>query len=577
MTEHFIATSADLRTLKPAKVAMTETQLGAQLVTSGIIGNEQLRAIIKEKHRSGKNFLAAMTDLGYLHDANAAAVMASRLGIPQARVANMEVSNDALQCIPRDLMARYQVFPLGLVDGKLIVAMANPCDVEAIQVVGFACDHLVEVVMSPPEDIKALMDRYLFPSAEEEILTELNANLRKDAPIELSTQALHQTALQQPVVKFVDTILHRAVSMGASDINIRPTEQGADIYYRLDGKMLYQRTLTPRQLAPIVCRIKIISGMNIAERRLPQDGHTMYEENGLRIDFRVSVIPMVTGESVVIRILDKNQGLVNLDALGLPVREIARMRNILSHTYGIFLVTGPTGSGKTTTLYAVVNERRTKNPHIITVEDPVEYRLDGVEQIQIKPKIGYTFAEALRHILRHDPDEILIGEMRDYETAEIAVKASLTGHFVMSTLHTNDAPSSITRLVDMGIEPYLINSTLVGVLAQRLVRRLCPHCQEADPDHAHLKAFFHLPEDFPAKIGKGCMECHNTGYKGRLMVGELLEMTSPMRELISHKSTADQLREQAKADGMSSLTDNAIDLVAEGKTSLEEVFRVRQG
>ena len=251
------------------------------------------------------------------------------------------------------------------------------------------------------------------------------------------------------------------------------------------------------------------------------------------------------------------------------------MRDILSHSYGIFIVTGPTGSGKTTTLYAVVTERKSKNPHIITVEDPVEYRLDDVEQIQVKPKIGYTFAEALRHILRHDPDEILIGEMRDYETAEIAVKASLTGHFVMSTLHTNDAPSSITRLIDMGIEPYLINSSLLGVLAQRLVRKLCPKCKITDPDEAHLKSFFHMPEDSPAFIGTGCIECHNTGYRGRQMVGELLAMTPMLKDLVTQRANADTLREQAESDGMVPLTQNTLQLVEEGKTSLEEAFRIR--
>ncbi|MGD9661027.1 MAG: GspE/PulE family protein [Porticoccaceae bacterium] len=577
MTEQKLRSVDDLKTLKPLKPALTESQLGAQFVSSGIINTAELKEIIQKKLQTGKTFLEAMEMLGYAHDANQPAILASRLAIPLVSVATMEIPEDVVRMIPGELLAKYQCFPLGFANGKLIVAMANPCNVEAIQTISFASEHVIEIVMASKHDINILIERYLLSSEEDDILSEINASLLREIPSkELSTQALQETAQQQPVVKFVDSLLRRAVALKASDINIRPTDKGADVYYRIDGKMIFQRNLNIRQLAPIVCRIKIISGMNIAERRLPQDGHTMLEENNLRIDFRVSVIPMVTGESVVIRILDKNQGLVSLDALGLPVREIARMRNILSHSYGIFLVTGPTGSGKTTTLYAVVNERRTKDPHIITVEDPVEYRLDGVEQIQIKPKIGYTFAEALRHILRHDPDEILIGEMRDYETAEIAVKASLTGHFVMSTLHTNDAPSSITRLVDMGIETYLINSSLVGVLAQRLVRKLCLNCKQPDPDKAGFRAFFQLPDTFEAYIGAGCIDCHNTGYRGRLMVGELLEMTSALKELISQKANADTLRIQAMKDGMSSLTENALQLVKEGKTSLEEVFRVRQ-
>lgn len=578
MSEQKITSLEELKALKPVKPPLTETELGAQLVKSGIITTQQLKEIIEKKHRDKTSFLAAMEKLGYLHDANQPAILASRLAIPLVRVGAMAIPDNVVHMVPAELIARYQCFPLGVIDSKLILAMSNPCNVEAVQTISFASSHVVEIVMAPAIDIEVLMDRYLLSTAEDDILSEINATLIQEISTnDPSVNALRETALQQPVVKFVDTLLRRAVSQKVSDINIRPTESGADIYYRIDGKMLLQRRLTARQVAPIVCRVKIISGMNIAERRLPQDGSTMIiEDDRTRIDFRVSVIPMITGESVVIRILDKSQGLVSLDALGLPAREIVRMRDILTHSYGIFLVTGPTGSGKTTTLYAVVNERRAKDPHIITVEDPVEYRLDGVEQIQIKPKIGYTFAEALRHILRHDPDEILIGEMRDYETAEIAVKASLTGHFVMSTLHTNDAPSSITRLVDMGIEPYLINSTVVGILAQRLVRKLCAVCKELDPDKANFKTFFHLPADFQAYHGKGCTECHNTGYRGRMMVGELLQMTPALKEIIGNRGNADELRQQAVRDGMATLTENALQLVKEGKTSLEEVFRVRQ-
>lgn len=576
MPEHIITSVDQLRLLKPSPAPHSESQLGALLVKSGIITREQLGRIIEEKQRLGESFLDTMTALGYLHGENELAVLSSRLGIPRVRIAEMEIPRDVLASIPRELIVKYQVFPLGVVDSKLVVAMTNPCNIEALQAIGFISEHVVELVIAPGDDIHTLMDRYLFSSAEDELLTELNDSLGTGSRAqEITAAALQERAQQRPVVKFVDSLLHRAVALGASDINIRPTDAGGDIYYRIDGRMLLQRSLDLRQIAPIIARVKIMSGMNIAEHRLPQDGHTMYEEGQQRIDFRVSAIPMVNGESVVIRILDKSKGLINLDALGLEEQEIQRMREILSHNFGIFLVTGPTGSGKTTTLYAVVNERRARGPHIITVEDPVEYRLDGVEQIQIRPKIGYTFAEALRHILRHDPDEILIGEMRDYETAEIAVKAALTGHFVMSTLHTNDAPSTITRLVDMGIEPYLINSTVVGVLAQRLARKICEHCKQPDPDDSRLKEFFNLAPETETWMGRGCVECHNTGYRGRLMVGELLTMTSPLKALVSRNANADQLREQAQADGMTPLTRNAVQLALEGKTSLEEVFRVR--
>lgn len=575
MTDTVIKTAEDLNQLQYGIVPETEIQLGVELIKAGIINNDQLREAVKQKRRPRDSLVTVLETMGLIDHANRPVVLASRLGIPTVRINEMTIDGDIIKAIPSEIILRYQVLPLGIVDNHLIVAIADPANTEAIHTLNFVCERHVDVVIAPARDISQMIERHVLDAEEEEILIELGNNPDPNAEHNYSVQMLKEKASEKPIVKFVESLLHRAVSMGASDINIRPTEKGGDIYFRVDGKLLLQRNVDHRLLTPTVSRIKIVSGMNIAERRLPQDGSTMVIENGQRVDFRVSVIPMITGESVVIRVLDKSKGLVSLDALGLPPHEIVRMRNILTHTFGIFLVTGPTGSGKSTTLYAVLNERNQRGVHIITVEDPVEYRLDGIEQIQIKTQIGYTFAEALRHILRHDPDEILIGEMRDLETAEIAIKAALTGHFVMSTLHTNDAPSSITRLVDMGIEPYLINSTVVGVLAQRLVRRICKHCKEADPDEGNLKAFFKLPADFVPHRGKGCFECHQTGYKGRLMVGELLEVTTGLRALISKMSNADTLRDQAMADGMSPLAQNALMLVESGETTLAEAFAVK--
>ena len=575
MIEQTVTNAEELSNLQLSTPPMTESQLGAQFLKAGLIDREQLKQIIVESHRKKKSFLDTMVDLGLVAHENSTEVLSSRLGIPLVHVAGMTISGNVVHALPTQVIEAYKAFPIGLVNNRLYVAMPNPCDIDAVHAISFASNHLIEVVMAPLAEINSLMERYLFTSEEDDILSEFNDNLVEKKTISDSVQILEEKALQQPVVKFVDSLLHKAVIQGVSDINIRPTDDGADVYYRLDGKMQLQRSLTQAQAAPITTRIKIISGMNIAERRLPQDGATAFDYNKKRIDFRVSCIPMVNGESIVIRVLDSSKGLVNLDALGLPVAEIQRMRKLLAHSYGIFLVTGPTGSGKSTTLYAVVQERLKNDPHIITVEDPVEYRLEGVEQIQIKTKIGYSFAEALRHILRHDPDEILIGEMRDHETAEIAIKAALTGHFVMSTLHTNDAASSVTRLVDMGIEPYLINSALVGVLAQRLIRRICEKCKQADPDELHLKAYFELPDDFPAMTGRGCEHCHHTGYKGRMMVGELLEMSPALKALVTASADADALKDQAASEGMVSLTDNAIQLAREGRTTLQEVFRIK--
>jgi len=575
VNEFVIRTAEDLKQLQYGIVPETEIQLGIELIKSGVITNDQLRAAMQHKRHPRDSLVSVLETMGVIDHANRPLVLASRLGIPTVRINELDMDAGVIKEIPSEIILRYQVLPLGIVGNRLIVAVADPAKTDAIHTLNFVSERHVDVVVAPASDISQMIERHVLNAEEEEILIELGNNTDANEEHHYSVQMLKEKASEKPIVKFVDSLLHRAVSMGASDINIRPTEKGGDIYFRVDGKLLLQRSVDHRLLTPTVSRIKIVSGMNIAERRLPQDGSTMLIENGQRVDFRVSVIPMITGESVVIRVLDKSKGLVSLDALGLPANEIQRMRNILTHSFGIFLVTGPTGSGKSTTLYAVLNERNQRGVHIITVEDPVEYRLDGIEQIQIKPQIGYTFAEALRHILRHDPDEILIGEMRDLETAEIAIKAALTGHFVMSTLHTNDAPSSITRLIDMGIEAYLINSTVVGVLAQRLVRRICKHCRETDPDESNLKAYFKLPADFVAQRGKGCFECHQTGYKGRLMVGELLEVTHTLQSLISKRVNADVLRDQAISDGMSPLAQNALMLVESGETTLAEAFAVK--
>ncbi|HLS97709.1 MAG: GspE/PulE family protein [Porticoccaceae bacterium] len=575
MTPNVIKSAQDLAHLQYGLLPETEIKLGLELVKSGIITQEQLKEAIKSKRDPRDSLVTMLENAGVIDRANRPIILASRLGIPVVRINEMSIEHDIIKAIPSEIILRYQVLPLGLVDNHLIVAISDPANTEAIHTLNFVSERHVDIVIAPARDISQMIERHVLDTEEEEILVELNNKPAADESHELSVQMLKQNASERPIVKFVDSLLHRSVLMGASDINLRPTEKGGDLYFRIDGKLILQRNVDHRLFTPIVSRIKIMSGMDIAERRLPQDGATMVVENNQRIDFRVSVIPTINGESVVIRVLDKTKGLVGLDALGLPAHEITRMRKILTHSFGIFLVTGPTGSGKSTTLYAVLNERNQRGVHIITVEDPVEYRLDGIEQIQIKPQIGYTFAEALRHILRHDPDEILIGEMRDFETAEIAIKASLTGHFVMSTLHTNDAPSSVTRLIDTGIEPYLINSTVVGVLAQRLVRRICKHCKEPDPDPGNLKAYFKLPEDFAAYRGKGCFECHQTGYKGRMMVGELLEMSTALRTLISQRANADALRDQAMADGMSPLASNALMLVQNGDTTLAEAFAVK--
>ena len=579
MTVPVIRSVEDLERLRFGHAAESEAKLVSTLSGSGLVEPEALDRALAYRQNNGTSLLQAIDDLGVLDTSHRPAVVASKLGIPVARIEEFTVEPAVLKAIPVQVALKHRVFPLARHNGNLVVAVSDPADLEAVNTITFAVGQRVELVVAPLEDINRLIDRHFLILEEQNLIAEIGDDARaivpQAKPAEEHLHDIEKRAQEKPVVRLVDAIIRRAVRLRASDINIRPTEHGAEVYYRIDGEMVWQRLLTPDLTAPIVCRIKIMAGMNIAERRLPQDGHAGLVEAGQAVDLRVSVIPMVTGESVVIRVLDKSQGLIGLEQLGIAVEDMRRLKRILQHSYGIFLVTGPTGSGKSTTLYAVINERLKNNPHIITVEDPVEYHIAGVEQIQIKPMIGYTFAEALRHILRHDPDEILIGEMRDFETSEIAIKAALTGHFVMSTLHTNDAASAITRLQDMGLESYLVSSTVVGIMAQRLVRCICKECRTEDAGSAELRDYFGVAAHETFYRGAGCGKCFDTGYKGRAMVGEIIEVTSSLRELITRKPGAEEIRTLAIREGMTPLTQNALAMARAGVTTLEEVFSVK--
>jgi len=390
-----------------------------------------------------------------------------------------------------------------------------------------------------------------------------------------SLYAMEQEAQRKPIVRLVNAILIQGVTKGASDIHIRPEKDRVNVYYRIDGRLHYSRTMSRSLLPALVSRIKITAQMDISERRLPQDGHARLAWGSKSIDLRISVVPTVKGESVVIRILDKDAGMRPLDSLGLQEREYTLIKRLMVRPHGLFLVTGPTGSGKSTTLYAILNEVKKRDVHLLTVEDPVEYDMDGVEQVQISVVKGYTFAQALRQFLRHDPDVIMVGEIRDEETAHIANKAALTGHLVFSTLHTNDAASTVTRLVDMGLESYLLSSTLLGVMAQRLVRVNCPKCLAPEEVEPYIRHSLNLQPDEVFYRGTGCDACNQTGYRGRMTVCELLVVTPEIAQLINEGGTTQQIQQAAMASGMSKLGDNALTLARTGKTSLEEVFAVQ--
>jgi type IV pilus assembly protein PilB len=392
---------------------------------------------------------------------------------------------------------------------------------------------------------------------------------------ELSLHRIKQLAEEKPTVRFVDSLLEDAICRRASDIHLRPGKHDVAILFRIDGVLSEIRRIKPGNLAAIVSRIKIIGGMNIAERRLPQDGRHLVRMGERSIDLRLSIMPTVHGESVVIRILDTQQSMKNLSQIGFNDIDAERFRALTSHSQGIVLVTGPTGSGKSTTLYAALNGIKDSGVNVITVEDPVEYQIDGIRQIQVKPQIGYTFARALRHILRHDPDVIMVGEIRDQETAIMATESALTGHLVLSTLHTNSAATTVTRLLEIGIAPYLLNASLLGVLAQRLVRRNCPHCLEPEQVPEHVRRAFGLSADEVFYVGRGCEHCHGKGFAGRIAAYELLEVTPALRALIQPAVAAQAIEQQAIADGMRPLTQSALALARDRLISLGEVYRVR--
>lgn len=580
MNQNAIATVADLTKVLHSNHSLSDQRIGDLLIQEGNLTEVELEQALQwQQLHPGVHIGDILVNMGFCSREQVNAAMASKLGIPYVRLGDYEISPNVLRLIPADIALQHNVLPLAKQGSRLVVAMENPLDWEALELIRFHTNHNIDPVITSNAEISKVLDKYYLQHGEEDlqhVADEIELLDIGKAEVEHSQlQSVAKEAQKKPVVRLVNAIIIQGIQHRASDINIRPGKNRLDIFYRIDGKLQFARSMSLSMLAPIVSRIKITGRMDIAERRLPQDGHSRILHQGNIIDLRISVIPTVNGESVVIRILDKKTGLKPLDELGLSQEENHQLRLLLSRSYGILLVTGPTGSGKSTTLYALLNEVKRYAPHIITVEDPVEYDMDNVEQIQIVPAIGYNFAEALRHILRHDPDVIMVGEIRDMETARIANKAALTGHLVFSTLHTNDAASAVTRLIDMGIEPYLLNSTLLGVMAQRLVRVNCSECTAEERGDEEMRVHLNVGEQEVFYKGRGCDSCNHTGYHGRTAVCELLEITPELAALISDGANAQQIKACAMSQGMKSLTQNALRLAREGVTSLEEVFSVR--
>jgi len=555
---------------------------GEILIRRGLLTDEQLRQSLLD---DGGGVIQSAVNLGYVDEVAALKAVAEESGLDFVDLREYAVDLEALKGFPQKLIYRHSLFPIGRENGSIIVATADPLDLYPLDEASSATGkHLIPVVAERGE-IARLVKRYMGVGSE--TVEGLVAAAGEDEVelldgFESDGSELSEMAQEASVVRLVNEILLEAIESRASDVHIETQSDGLVIRYRIDG-ILHPQPVPPeinRFQAAIISRLKIMARLNIAEKRLPQDGRIKLRVHSREVDIRVSVIPMIHGEGMVMRVLDKGSMVFELRGLGMSEEIYKTFHELIRMPHGIILVTGPTGSGKTTTLYSSLLEIKGPDNKIITTEDPVEYQLDGINQIQVHPKIGLTFAASLRAILRHDPDVVLVGEIRDLETAENAIQASLTGHLVFSTLHTNDAAGAYTRMVDMGVEPFLVASTVEAVMAQRLIRRLCPACKAPyKPSRADLPTDFPWDklEDQPLYKAVGCRTCRNAGYSGRFGIYELLVTTETIRQLAHDRVSSWELRKAALAEGMKPLRMDAWDKTMMGQTSVEEVVRLTKG
>jgi type IV pilus assembly protein PilB len=550
-----------------------------------LIDDLQYEEVVAEIKRGGAGVAQVLQDFGIMKLHDILHVMATSLGTEVVTLGDKNISSELVQLIPPNVARMYHCIPVGLNNGTLQVALAEPLDPGKADEIGFACKRDVQVVVADPAEIEKAIDR-LYGQEESEDFSHILKELGADASIarEVSeadatedARLVEDLADKAPIVKFVNLVLSQAIKDRASDIHFEPFETEFRIRYRVDGA-LYEMSPPPKHLAlPVISRIKVMSNLNISERRLPQDGRINYTVAGRQIDLRVSTLPTQFGESVVLRVLDRQSVNLDISTLGFPKYIHDFVDDAILRPNGILIVTGPTGSGKTTTLYSALRKVNTIDSKLLTAEDPVEYDIEGIMQVAIQEAVGMTFGKALRSFLRQDPDIIMVGEMRDLETAQISIQASLTGHLVLSTLHTNDATGAITRLIDMGVEPFLISSTLMAVLAQRLVRTICKDCRTPfEPTEEQLALLNLSPHDLGDKVfhyGRGCTTCNDTGYKGRKGIFELLIISEPIRLLINERAPTVVLRQKAVELGMVPLRDDGLRSIFEGDTTIEEVVK----
>jgi type II secretion system protein E len=556
---------------------MTEHLLGTILVQNGRLSPHQLAEGMERAAREAAPLGDVLASLGYISQAETLQAISEYLGYPMVSLAQMPPDPAAVGLVPREFALQRQALPLSIEDGTLVVALANPLDLQLVDDLRLATGMAVRPVVAPPGEIRRALEQFTMEQMIQDVAEGEEAGADEGADI----ADLQKMAREALVVQLVNMLIHQAVQEGASDIHVEPFERQLKVRYRIDG-VLREASAPPKRLqSAIISRVKILAEMNIAERRLPQDGRIRLKVAGRQIDIRVSTVPTLYGESVVMRILDKSTALLGLEELGMPAEPLARFRRQIARPHGILLVTGPTGSGKTTSLYAALSEIYSSEKKIITVEDPVEYQLPGINQIHVRSQIGLTFASGLRSIVRQDPDVIMVGEIRDAETAEIAIQAALTGHLVFSTLHTNDAAGAITRLLDMGAEPYLVASSLIGSVAQRLVRQICPQCKEQAeyPDATLVDVGIepHSADRHRLRRGAGCDACGRTGYRRRLGVFELLTIDDTVRQMIVDRTPATVIKQHGvREQGMQTLLMDGRAKALAGVTSVDEVLRVCQ-
>lgn len=551
-------------------------RLGDLLVQAGKITNYQLQEALKKQKFLGKKIGEVLIAEGYVTVEDILEVLEKQTGIKRINLELINIDKKAIKSVPENICSKNDLIPFGFNENKIKVAMWDPLNIFAVDDIYIASGFEVDPYLATREEIKRAIERQYSDQQVMKAAEELSKEKQGDLKGQGSNEETFDDIKNAPVVKMIDYLIKNAIEQRASDIHIEPYEKVVRIRYRIDGQLQQVSTLSIDSLPPLVTRIKIMANLNIAEKRLPQDGRIITRLTDKEVDLRVSILPMISGEKIVIRVLSRDGYQIGRSSLGMNEEELKTLDNMIRNPHGIVLVTGPTGSGKSTTLYTILNELNDEGKNIITIEDPVEYIMEGINQVNVNTKSGLTFASGLRSILRQDPDIVMIGEIRDNETAQIAVRAAITGHLVLSTLHTNDAPSSVVRLVDMGIEPYLVATSISGVIAQRLVKKICSKCKKSYMASEYEKKILAVdPEkELILHKGEGCAFCNNTGYVGRTGVYEIMEITREHKEAILSSNSSDELRDLSIEKGMKTLGASCKTLVIQGVTTVEELAKI---